>query len=415
MGKQVTTKIEVKEFPIDGIVVADYNPRFMDADARRGLAEAVEHFGVLRLPVVNVLHDPPRLVSGHQLVADLKAKGYTHVECACVRFDSVAERAANLALNNRAIQGSYDPKAVGDLERLRKKLPDPDFTRFEHALAGVREAAARFKAEHSVKADDDTERGAEEIDSTVGTLYALGAHRLYCGDFRDALDVLMPDYYADACITDPPYNLAYTSGKRFRKDKLREAIEGDDQEPEDWSKFVVEMAKGLLDSVRGPLYVFMSAQELPSLEAAWKKAKGIAHRWLVMAKSAHPLSPGDYHPQYELCLYGAHKEVTELPYYGQAQPNVFEVARPTKNPLHPAQKPVELIRLLLQNSTDVEEIVFDPFAGSGTTLVVCEELARVCMASEISPGHCDTIRRRWAAQVHGRDADWKTLAPALAS
>jgi len=411
MSKQVQTKIKVKEFPIDGIDEASYNPRHMTDEARQGLEEALEDYGVMRLPVVNERHDPPRLVSGHQLVTSLKRQGYTHVECAVVRFDDADEKAANLALNNRAIRGSYHPKAAVALDKLRKKLPNPNRARFEHALSDVRKAAARFKAEHGSKASADTDPAETEVHSEVGVVYELGDHRLYCGDFRDALDVLLSDYYANACVTDPPYNLAYTSGKSFRKDKLREPIEGDDQEPEAWSEFVDALASGLLDSVSGPMYVFMSAQELPSLEAAWTRHKGVVHRWLVVAKSAHPLSPGDYHPQYELCLYGARSDAGELPYYGKPQTNVFEVARPGKNPLHPAQKTIELIRQFVENSTEVEEVVLDPFAGSGTTLAVCEELARVCMAAEISPGHCDTIRRRWAYQVHGKDADWKALTP----
>lgn len=414
MAKTIATEIEVKEFAIGDLDEASYNPRFMPEEHRRGLAEAVEHFGVLRLPVVNARHERPRLVSGHQLVRDLRAKGFTHVECAVVRFDETAEQAANLALNNHAIQGSYDPASLPALERLAKKLVTPDFTRVESALVEVREAAARFKAAHAQKAEDseEVEESAEVADSKVGVTYQLGDHRLYCGDFRDGVVALLPKHYADACVTDPPYNIAYTSGKRFRKDKLREPIEGDDQAPEEWASFVKAVANTLLDSVKGPMYVFMSAQELPSFEAAWVKAKGVVHRWLVAAKSAHPLSPADYHPQYELCLYGARKDVRELPYYGAEMPNVIETVRPSKNALHSMQKPVELIRQLLQNSTDVGECVLDPFAGSGTTLVVCEELARVCMAVEISPVHCDTIRRRWATQVHGKDADWKTLTPA---
>lgn len=409
-NKQIKTDIEVREFAIDAIENASYNPRFMPEEHRKGLAESVQHFGVLRLPIVNISTDPPRLVSGHQLVEDLRAKGYTHVECAVVRFDATAERAANLALNNRAIQGSYDPGAIADLEKLRDKIPSPDFTRFETALADVRKAAAQFKAEHSKKADDGSDSDDESTDSESGKVYALDAHRLYCGDFRDAAEVLLPKYYAHACVTDPPYNVGYTSGKRWRKDKLRVPIEGDDQEGEAWDVFIDAVADVLLRSVRGPMYVFMSAQELPAFEGAWLKHKGIVQRWLVMAKNAHPLSPSDYHPQYELCLYGGHKDA-EWPYYGKPTPNVLEVPRPSRNPLHPTQKSVDLVQLLLENSTDVEETVFDPFAGSGTTLVVCEQLARVCYSAEISPAYCDTIRRRWAIQVHGKDCDWKALTP----
>jgi len=415
VGKQINTKPEVRRFKIADLEFADYNPRVITDEALAGLTESLERFELLELPVVNVKRDPPRVVGGHQRLRALQASGYTHADCIAARFDETAERAANLSLNNTATQGHYDPTKIGaGLDDLRARLPKPNFARFEEASKQLREQAARLRATGAPKASDSTAAPeGEEPDSKVGKVYVLGDHRLYCGDFADGIKRLMPKHYAHAIVTDPPYNVAYTSGKHFRKDELREPIEGDDQTGEDFGAFVERMTAVLLDSCSGPIYVFFSAKELPRLQSTWERQKGLLHRWIVVAKNAHPLSPGDYHPQYELCMLGSRRDA-ELRPLPEARTNVIQSERPSKNGLHPTQKPVELIRQLVEAAADVEEIVFDPFAGSGTTLAVAQDLARVCYACEIEPAYCDVIRKRWAEQVHGENCDWRALTPVLA-
>jgi DNA modification methylase len=134
------------------------------------------------------------------------------------------------------------------------------------------------------------------------------------------------------------------------------------------------------------------------------------HRWLFWAKDRFTLGRGDYHHMHEPCLFGARQGVAVK--ISAQYTNVLEYPKPQTNELHPTQKPVELIRDIVLASTDTNDIVFDPFAGSGTTLVVCEEQRRTCYAVEISPKHCDTIRKRWAEQVHGPDCDWRVLTKA---
>lgn len=414
MSKTIKTKVEVKRFRIDELEAADYNPRVMTDDARRGLADSVERFGMLEAPIVNVRNGKKRVVGGHQRLAQLTADGFTHVDCVVVRFDDTAEMAANLALNNPAIQGMYDPaKITAGLDAIRALLPKPNFMQFDIVAEKLRAQAARARASSGPKASDDSVPTIdEEVDSKLDTTYKLNEHRVYCGDFERGVALLLPDHYAHAIITDPPYNVAYTSGKNFRKDKLREPIEGDAQTPEQWVAFLERLVKAALASASNGIYLFSAAQEMHTLQAAWEKQKGVLHRWLVIAKDAHALSPGDFHPQYELCLFGSRRDA-ELSTPKSGRSNVFSMARPGRNGLHPAQKPIELIRQLMDDATDVEEIVLDMFAGSGTVLAVAQEMARVCYACEISPAYVDVIRRRWAEQTHGAGCDWKALTPAI--
>ena len=406
---QIRTDLKVEKLELAKLELAAYNPREMTQEARQGLHESLDDLGLLELPVVNAKHDPPRVIGGHQRIRDLTADGYTHADCVVVRFDDTAEMAANVALNSPALQGVFDPvRQVPGLQKIAARLPKPNHTRFEDLTEKIREQARRAQAASNKRAEDTTPTKRKKADSTVGQVYYLGEHRLYCGDFHDGVSVVLGRKKADVTITDPPYNLAYTSGKWFRNDKLREEISGDDMDPDEWRQFVTDYCDAIVKATKGAIYMFTAAQEMHVVEQCFADANGALHRWIVAAKNAHPLSPGDYHPQYEMILYGG-RHNADVAYYGKAKPNVLPMQRPSKNVLHPTQKPVAAIRELVEDSTDVGHVILDLFAGSGTTICVAEELERICYACEIDPVHCDTIRQRWAEQAHGKDADWKTL------
>ena len=406
---QIKTDIKVEKLDLRTLEFADYNPRDMTPEARQGLHESLDDLGLLECPIVNKRHDPPRIIGGHQRVRDLLADGYTHADCVVVRFDDTAGMAANVALNSLAIQGVFDPvRQVPSLKKIAERLPKPNHTRFEDLTEKIREQARRAQAASNQRADDTTPTKRKKPNSVIGQIYHLGEHKLYCGDFRDGAAAVLGRKKVEATITDPPYNLAYTSGKWFRNDKLRDEIVGDAQDPEEWRQFVLDYCGAVVKATKGAIYLFTAAREMHVVEQCFADSNGALHRWIVCAKNAHPLSPGDYHPQYELLLYGG-KHNVGVPYYGKAKPNVLPMKRPGKNELHPTQKPVALIRELVEDATDVGHVIFDPFAGSGTLLCVAEETERICYACEIDPAYCDTIRQRWTEQVHGKEADWKTL------
>ena len=122
------------------------------------------------------------------------------------------------------------------------------------------------------------------------------------------------------------------------------------------------------------------------------------------------LGHGDYHYQHEEVLYG-HLPGPGRPgrgnhagtrWYGDNnQTSVFLVDRPIRSDLHPTIKPVGLIEPMLANSSRRGEYVYDPFAGSGSTLIACERSGRRCLTVELDPAYCDVIRQRYEAVHHG--------------
>jgi len=144
-----------------------------------------------------------------------------------------------------------------------------------------------------------------------------------------------------------------------------------------------------------------------ALEAAgWRLGQG-----LVWVKDSIVLGHSDYHYQHEDILFG-HKpgpgrsgrgrHAGTRWYGGNDQSSVLFADRPKRSADHPTSKPVDLLGRLLRNSTRSGDVVLDPFAGSGSTLIACEQLGRCCVAVELDPRYCDVIRRRYAEFVDGR-------------
>ena len=210
---------------------------------------------------------------------------------------------------------------------------------------------------------------------------------------------------AHVCITDPPYNVDY-------ENYYWQGIDGDRMNEDVWVMFLTATCKLILSITKGPSYVFCATRFLPELFESWVLNKGEVHRWIIWAKDAWNLSQADYMHQLDFLLYGGRAGVA-LPKPTRVGTNVFEFPKPKVNALHPCQKPVELIAQIIEDSTAPGQIIFDPFGGSGTTLVAAEDLERVCFMAEVSPMHCDTIRMRWADQVHEEGCDWVGLTPAL--
>jgi len=399
---------KVKRMRLSNLTSASYNPRAITDTAFSGLRESLRSFGMLEMPVVNVIDGEFRLVSGHQRVQALLAEGMEEADCLLVSLTPEQEKIANLTMNNPAIRGSFDAqKAMLTLPDLTANLPRPDYAAFDALLEDLRAKADRLQvapgAEAAEQAEAEKPKGKPK--SKPGTTYRLGKHLLYCGDFVKGLVVMgLTKKKAAACITDPPYNVDYESASG-------DTIQNDSMTPAAWAEFIDRVASSILKVTAGPSFVCMSSKEVPSLAHAWQARGGAIVRWLFWAKDRFTLSRGDYHHQHEPILLG-HMAGAKVN-LNTGLSSVLEFPKPSANPIHPTQKPVALINALMLSCTDGGDVVLDPFLGSGTTLVVAEELGRVCYGCELDERFADAIRKRWAEQVHGEGADWVKLTPAV--
>lgn len=382
-----TTGIEVKKFRLKDLEGAAYNPRTISETAFRGLRDSLTAFGMLEAPVVNVKDGRKRIVSGHQRVQAMIEQGVEFADCVVVSFDDTAEKVANITLNNPAIRGAFDPlAAMPVLERIEKDLPVPDFARYDALIADLREKAER-SAVGSGKAAEETaaEEPQEKTRSRVGKVYGLGRHRLYCGPYTEGVARLFRSRKADVAF------VGHLPDPR------------DGSEDEDSLKTLFDT---LLRRVRGPSFVFADTVEISDLSRVWSDAGGVLVRWLFWIADRAAAQRHDYRTQHEACLFGTLSRV-DLGDAGATATNVFEAPRVAASArVHPKQKPVDLVRQMLASVASEGDIIFDPYACAGTTIVVAEESGFTCLACESDPDYVDVIRKRWAEQAHGAGCDW---------
>ena len=358
---------------------ADYNPRTITDEAIGRLTKSLAELGNLQPITWNVRTG--RIVGGHQRLKCYQAMGKKEVEVWAVDLSEDKEKAANLALNKLA--GEFDPLRLKDLvERLDTGGLDLEITGFSlDELADMMSMAPPEITEDKVP-----EPPADPI-TKLGDLWLLGDHRLLCGDSTKAEDVerLMAGAKAESVMTDPPYGMNY-KGKVFGKEGLANDGEG-------------EFEKVLTDAVFN-LPVADAAVAIcfsPSRLDGYFRATAPLnfHRLLTIYK---PNTMG--YPWRGWILTSEVVGIFSIgsPSWGDGPAchdvYVFKYEdRPDRSIDHPTVKPLKIIADVLQKLGGCT--VYDPFLGSGTTLIAAEQLGRKCYGMEISPAYCDVIVKRW--------------------
>ena len=226
-----------------------------------------------------------------------------------------------------------------------------------------------------------------------GDLILLGEHRLICGDATD------PEAYkqildgpADLVWTDPPYGVSYVGGT---KDAL--TIKNDDINPTQLNTLIRSAFTAALPNTRpgGAWFVAHPGGPLHVVFGTILNDLGILRQQLIWIKNSLVLGRSDYHYRHEPIYYGwapgaAHQEPPD-----RTHDTIFEIDRPTVSKLHPTMKPVELIEPMIRNHTITGNLILDPFAGSGSTLIAADNLNRRAALIELDPGYCDVIVQRW--------------------
>lgn len=238
-----------------------------------------------------------------------------------------------------------------------------------------------------------------------GDLWVLGRHRLLCGDVTRQEDMtrLMAGERAACLWTDPPYGVSYV-GKTVDALTLAndDAVGLEGLLRSAFTQVTDILAPGAAFYIAHPAGPLGLVFAIVVTELGWKLRQS-----LVWVKDQFVLGHADYHYRHEPLLFGylpgaGRRGRGSAGWYGDdAQDSVFEVARPKASPDHPTSKPIALITAMLSNSTKARDLVLDPFGGSGSTLIACEELGRRARLLELDPRYCDVIVRRWEALTGG--------------
>jgi len=232
-----------------------------------------------------------------------------------------------------------------------------------------------------------------------GDIFQLGDHKLLCGDARDPELVarFLSKEKMTLILTDPPYGVAYVEGKKGftqMKDDTRKIANDHIQSETEYRCFMLEWLKACKASMsaRNAFYIFNSDKMVFGLREGIRDAGFNFTQLLIWAKTHAVIGRMDYLPQHELIAYGW---LGKHAFMKSKDKSILTYPKPNKSPLHPTMKPVGLLRRLILNSSKTQDTVYDPFGGSGSTLIACEQTKRKCRMVEIDPRYCETILRRF--------------------
>ena len=265
----------------------------------------------------------------------------------------------------------------------------------QQMMAATADAAGLYQdAEPQDIVEDEIPEPPADPVTKPGDLWTLGDHRLLCGDSTKAEDVerLMAGGKADLCVTDPPYNIDY-GNIEHPKFKQR-SIENDNMPRLEFGRFCASFISGIKAHVTGCVYVF--GPPGPDGRVMFTELDSMMHcsTTIVWNKDQFTLGRGKYQNKYEPCWFGWVESGSAFS-DDRTLTNVWDFARPRSSEEHPTMKPVALIANAIGHASSSGCLVYDPFLGSGTTLIAAEQLGRKCYGMEISPAYCDVIVKRW--------------------
>ena len=414
-------KKEFVTLALSEIIPYENNPRIND-EAVGDVVESIkqcENLDPIEIDENNVI------LAGHTRLKALQELGYTETEC--IRYSGLTEEQKK---KYRLLSNKTGEKAEWDLEKLKMELADLDFGDFDFGFDLPEDEEEVEIVEVELPEEVETR-------CKLGDVWQLGEHRLICGDSTsaDVINALMKAAQADVVLTDPPYNVNYGDKAEYLDKYLNKGhrnkshIKNDDMDSASFYYFLFDAFSRVFDIAKegAAVYVFHSENEGINFRTAFVDAGWKLSQCLIWNKNTFVLGRNDYQWKHEPILYGWKEGAPHYFTDDRTQATVIEDLQidPTKmkkaelielvkqmlsdkisttvidknksaiNDIHPTMKPIALLARLIKNSSRMGQNIIDPFGGSGSTLIACEQLKRKCYMAELDEHYCDVIIQRW--------------------
>ena len=385
---QTTERFE--KVDIDRLIPYARNARTHSKEQILQLRSSLREFGFVNPIIVD---KDLNIIAGHGRVLAAKAEGLSEVPCVFAEHLTDAQKRAYILADNRlALNAGWDEELLAlEFGELKDLGFDLELTGF-----GLDEIEKLFAADSKEVQDDDfdltaaLEQAAFVLPDDVWT---LGRHRLICGDATDADTVkkLMGGRKANLVLTDPPYNVGFESASGLK-------IKNDSQKSEQFYNFLLSAFRSIADNLEsgGSAYIFHADTEGENFRRAFREAGFHLSGTCIWVKDSFVMGRSPYQWQHEPILYGWLKTGAHKWYAGRSEATIWNFAKPRKNSDHPTSKPLELLAYPIKNSSQANGIVLDPFGGSGSTLIACEQADRICNMLELDEKYASVILRRYA-------------------
>ncbi|MAY89471.1 MAG: DNA methylase [Pseudooceanicola sp.] len=391
------------------------NAKAHGADQVAKIAASMAEFG---WTVPCLVADDGELIAGHGRVLAATQLGLTEAPVIVLGHLTEAQRRAYRIADNKLTElGTWDEAL------LSAELNDLLAEDYDLSLIGFDDAELEALLAGEVDPETATREGEDEVPeapetptSRPGDLWVLGKHRLLCGDATVATDVerLLGDVTPLLMVTDPPYGVEYDPGWRNKAvaaaTKRTGKVLNDDRADwrEAWALFPGDVA-----------YVWHGALQATTVAESLEASGFNIRSQIIWAKDRLVLSRGDYHWQHEPCLYAVKKTGKGHWAGDRKQTTLWQIANKDQDAetVHGTQKPVECMRRPILNNSSPGQAVYEPFMGSGTTLIAAETTGRVCLGIELNPAYVDVAVQRWqqftgqAAVLDGTGESFADLTP----
>jgi DNA modification methylase len=385
--------MKIVEYKCKDLIGAEYNPRELTQKQYTDLKDSLLRFGVVDPVLVNINEDRKNIIiGGHQRKRVWEELGNKTIPCVELDLTLDQERELNVRLNKNT--GQFDMDALANYFD-QDELIDWGFESFEF---GMEDFEVDELGDEELEEDDfDVDEAAKQVDVVEGDLIEIGEHRLLCGSSTnsDHVSKLMNGKKANMVFTDPPYGVSYEGGHNKKK---RKGIIADEFQGEDLSTLFEDAINNacVFSEDNAPFYIWYaggkSIETYQGLSKTPIQVRAVICWYKV--KSGLGAFMSQYIPNYEPCIYG-HKEGKSIQWFGPTdEKTVWEFPKDRVNNFHPTQKPVEVVGRALKNSSKQGQLIYDAFAGSGSTMFASHELGRVCYEMELDPKYCQVIIER---------------------
>lgn len=358
------------------------------------IAASIKEFGWTN-PIL--IDEQDGIIAGHgRLMAAQRLNESNVPTIRLVGLTEAQKKAYVIADNKLALNAGWDEEMLAiELEDLIGENYNTDLLGFSDKE--INNILSTSGTDYEGLTDEDEVPDVNKTDIKEGDMFALGQHRIICGDStnKDVLNKLLGKETIDLLLTDPPYGVNYSQkneflnkwdeGRRLQRDIVNDEIE-------DLESFCTSFLNIIPFSQYNICYVFMGGQKLHHLRNAFDLSKLKFSQYLIWNKNNHVLGRNDYFPKHEFICYGwknKHK------FYGTSSTTVLDFDKPLKSDLHPTMKPVALLEKLINDGSLPNQNVYEPFLGSGSTLIAAEKTNRKCLGIELEPHYMQVIIDRW--------------------
>ena len=362
------------------------------------LRSSLREFGFIN-PVI--IDKDFNVIAGHGRLMAAKEEGINEVPCVFVDHLTEAQKKAYILADNRmALDAGWDE------EMLAVEMAELNDLGFDLAMTGFdeKEIADLFSdGTDSEAKDDDFDLTAALEKATFvqrGDIWTVGRHRLMCGDATSSDDVgrLMGNVKANLILTDPPYGVSFKSSSGL-------TIQNDSMKNEEFYTFLFSAFKCMAEHLEkgGAAYVFHADTEGLNFRRAFVDAGFHLAGCCIWVKDSLVLGRSDYQWQHEPVLYGFMQNGKHKWYSDRKQTTIWNFDKPKRNTNHPTSKPLDLLGYPIGNSTQENGVVIDTFGGSGSTLMACEQMNRICYMMELDEKYASVILRRYVEDTGDSD------------